>query len=175
MEDIVGLCNSLSLGKEEEHTLDLNDTVLAKGVADLQAGLVGKLLIKKHYNRKAFKEVVMRIWGIELEVAIEGIDANVIIFCFSNAVECRRVFELEPWNFHKALLVLNASDDWDSLGEDAFRFTKFWVQIYNLPLYGMLEEVGTYIANLMGKCIKVDTGRNGKYCGKYMRAEYNLT
>ncbi|PON34947.1 hypothetical protein PanWU01x14_340050 [Parasponia andersonii] len=84
----------------------------------------------------------------DLKWALE-IDVNVFIFRFDNIADKKRVLDLEPWNFSKAMLILKEFDNRESPGKDDFRFAKFW-------------GVGRLLANQIGKCLEVETDRNGE-------------
>ncbi|PON80744.1 hypothetical protein PanWU01x14_003000 [Parasponia andersonii] len=73
---------------------------------------------------------------------------------------------MEPWNFNKAMLALKEFDDRESPGRNEFRWMKFWVQMYNLPLSGMTEPIGKILGNKVGNCLEVETDRDGKCWGR---------
>ncbi|PON79279.1 hypothetical protein PanWU01x14_013950 [Parasponia andersonii] len=169
MEDIVGLCKSLNISKDEEKELRLDDDLLAENIVDLQTNLVGKILINKPFNRGVFKKVLQYIWGMHKGINIKEIGLNIFVFSFNCGLEKNRVLEIETWNFNKAFSVLK---DFDGRRESPrsreFRFTKFWMQMHNLPLHGMTEVVSHFLANQIGKCIEVEKDSKGKCWGVWV-------
>ncbi|PON83514.1 hypothetical protein TorRG33x02_206690 [Trema orientale] len=85
MDDIVGRWNSLRINEEEEGILD--DSLLSKGVDDLQSGLVGKVLTKKPFNKRIFKEVMERAWKVERGLEIRKIGPDMFVFSFGRERE----------------------------------------------------------------------------------------
>ena len=82
---------------------------------------------------------------VERGVSIEEIANNIFVSLFQNNMGNRKVLEMEPQNFNKALLVSKEFDNHESYGKSDFYFTKFGVQMYDLPLHVMIEGVDKYL------------------------------
>ncbi|PON43159.1 Zinc finger, CCHC-type [Parasponia andersonii] len=67
-----------------------------------------------------------------------------------------RVLHDEPGHFSHSLLVLKCTDRLTrGVGGD-FTYTKFWVQMYGIPLSRMYEEVGFLLGNKIGTTLEVE-------------------
>ncbi|PON68355.1 hypothetical protein PanWU01x14_096750 [Parasponia andersonii] len=102
------------------------------------------------------------------------IGQNTFVFSFKHEIEKRRILEGEPWCFSKSLLVLKEFDDLESPGQGDYRFVKFWVRMFNLPLHGMTEGIGRYLENRLGRCIEVEMDKNGHCWGHYLRVRVQV-
>ncbi|POO02935.1 hypothetical protein TorRG33x02_009960 [Trema orientale] len=73
MEEIFGKWNSLSITKDEETEVALDAELVKKCGEGLNHVLIGKLLARKPYNKKAFKDVISNIWRVDRRPEIKEV------------------------------------------------------------------------------------------------------
>ena len=49
-----------------------------------------------------------------------------------------------------------------------FSLTKFWAQVHNIPLHGMIEEIGEMLGDQIGTCSEVDCEEKGRCIGRFI-------
>ena len=170
MEEVLGRWNSLAITSEEEDVLGVDDNLLVRGREVRSFTLMGKVLTKRPFNREAFKRTMGNLWRVEDGgLTIKSVDRDLFLFSFRSAKEGRRILDTEPWHFENALVVLKEIKEGDRIVWDNWTFTKFWIQIFNLPLCGMIKDIGEVIGRGFGKCLEVTSDPLGRCIGSYMR------
>ena len=169
MEEVLGKWNSLSITEDEDGILGVSDEIVEKGREVQQFSLLAKLLTRRPFNREAFKRTMTQLWRVEGRLSIRVIESDVFLFSFEKSREGRRILEMEPWHFDNALVLLKEVKNADRVCWDDWHFSKFWVQVFNLPLSGMIRDVGIIIGKGMGDCLQVVADESGRCIGQYMR------
>lgn len=67
---------------------------------------MGKVFSSKSINREGFCANIMHAWKSNLLVVIESLGGNRFIFYFHSDEDRCRIFIEGPWQFNKALVVL---------------------------------------------------------------------
>ncbi|KAL5802880.1 hypothetical protein ACOSQ4_031185 [Xanthoceras sorbifolium] len=62
-DEILRLCEALSLSEEDGPVLDIAEDVQADGIRSVEHCLVGKILSRRKVNREAFRGTIEQIWG----------------------------------------------------------------------------------------------------------------
>ncbi|KAL5761502.1 hypothetical protein ACOSP7_017766 [Xanthoceras sorbifolium] len=65
-DEILRLCEALSLSEEDGPVLDIAGDVQADGIRSVEHCLVGKILSRRKVNREAFRGTIEQIWGVEV-------------------------------------------------------------------------------------------------------------
>ncbi|KAL5776664.1 hypothetical protein ACOSP7_009590 [Xanthoceras sorbifolium] len=83
-DEILRLCEALSLSEEDGPILDIAGDVQADGIKSVEHCLVGKILSRRKVNREAFRGTIEQIWGTVGRVEIEMVGNNVCVFHFQS-------------------------------------------------------------------------------------------
>ncbi|KAI9156509.1 hypothetical protein LWI28_007792 [Acer negundo] len=83
-EEIVKLCDALSIKEKNGSTCMLDVKLKDKSENRLALSLVRKVLKKKLVKREIFIDVMNKIWRVNCGVKIEPIEGNIFAFYFSN-------------------------------------------------------------------------------------------
>ena len=165
----MGNWKNLSITAEEDGVLGIDDSLIKKGKDLRKFNLLGKILTRKPYNREAFKRTLRNLWKTEKGMSIRLIEDDIFLFSFDDEIDRDRVVNLEPWHFDNALVVLKVVGPDEAMVWDNWCFTKFWLQISNVPAVGMIKEIGETIGRGFGTCLEVSADKAGRCSGSYMR------
>ncbi|KAL5825747.1 hypothetical protein ACOSQ3_021810 [Xanthoceras sorbifolium] len=133
-EEILKLCEALSLSEEDGPILDIAGDVQADGIRSVEHCLVGKILSRRKVNREAFRGTIEQIWGTVGRLEIEMVGDNVFVFHFQSLEDKAMVWSRGPWHFDKNLIVLEKPVGPGAISQLKFKFSEFWIHIYNIPL-----------------------------------------
>ncbi|KAH0983830.1 hypothetical protein GBA52_011007 [Prunus armeniaca] len=117
---------------------------------------------------------MMKIWNTSREVRAKDLGENLFLFIFATELDRKRVLRNGPWNFDKALVLLEKPNGNIVPSSMLLKFAKFWVQIHNVPLLGMTVQIGRQIGNCMGECIYVTQGQDGECMGRFLRVRVKM-
>lgn len=95
-EELMKLCDSLSLTKAEEDIFVLQGDSKVRAEKFTTSCLVGKVLSTQVINREAFKTAIKQIWRTLKKVTVENLGENKFIFHFSSDVDRRSVLANGP-------------------------------------------------------------------------------
>ena len=171
MDTVLGRWKSLSITEEEDGVLGVDDTLVEKGKGLRKFNLMAKIMIRKPYNREAFKKTMVNLWKVDKGCVVKLVERDVYLFSFESERERARVMAMEPWHFDNALVVLKELGDLEPLKSKEWNTTKFWLQISNLPSSGMIREIGEVIGRGFGKgyAVEVEADKDGCCVGHIMR------
>ncbi|KAL5848841.1 hypothetical protein ACOSQ4_006854 [Xanthoceras sorbifolium] len=133
-DEILRLCEALSLSEEDGPILDIAKEVQADGIRSVEHCLVGKILSRRKVNREAFRGTIEQIWGTVGRIEIEMVGDNVFVFHFQSLEDKAMVWSRGPWHFDKNLIVLEKPVGPGAISQLRFEFSEFWIHIYNIPL-----------------------------------------
>ncbi|XP_021808570.1 uncharacterized protein At4g02000-like [Prunus avium] len=117
---------------------------------------------------------MMKIWNTSREVREKDLGENLFLFIFAKELDRNRVLRNGPWNFDKALVLLEEPNGNIAPSRMLLKFAEFWVQIHNVPLLGMTVQTGRQIGNCMGECIDVTQGQEGECMGRFLRVRVKM-
>lgn len=164
----MGKWESLVITAEEEIVYGVCDEIMAKGKEGDKWGLLGKLLSQKPFNRKAFRCTILEILRVKNGLTINEVDRDIFLFSFGDPKEIDKVLN-EPWIFDKSMLVLKIYDADKTVDYNDFVFTKFWVQVFNLPPSGMRPEMGEMMGDIISEFVDVIKNSDSKCVGQFLR------
>ena len=78
---------------------------------------------------------------------------NTMFFDFEDEGDFERVLEHEPWTYDKHLVIFERVLENVPITAIPFKFTTFWVQIHDLPIYCMTPATRDSIGNSLGKVL----------------------
>lgn len=64
----------MALTKEEDDVVVINDEDMARRRVEIGFGLLGRLLLKKSFNSKAFRYMITFLWDVAASVEISEIE-----------------------------------------------------------------------------------------------------
>ncbi|KAL5827963.1 hypothetical protein ACOSQ3_019805 [Xanthoceras sorbifolium] len=126
-KDLSELCHSLSLEDCDEPVATLDSQLKVAGSKHLGFCLAEKIISNKMVNKKAFREIILRIWRICQKVKVEVNRGNTFVFQFENVIDRNRVLKGGPWSFDNSLLVLEVPTRFGSVANMSFTKANFWV------------------------------------------------
>ncbi|TXG73177.1 hypothetical protein EZV62_001756 [Acer yangbiense] len=161
--EIVSLCNALSIGEKERPATILDVNLKDRGEKRLALCLVGKVLASKVVNREAFRDVLKRLCRVNGGVEIEAIEDNIFEFQFKILEARQRILSGGPWRFDRAIIIFEEPTGSGEIADMEFNKTEFWVQIHNLPMICMTGEIGLFLGNMIREVRNVDleAGKSG--------------
>ena len=128
MASIEDLWSRFSLTEEEENGVDVPQK---KEVSIVR--LAAKFFTKRVVNAEAVSRTFKPLWKLIREMKIRDIGGNILLFEFDDALDLKRVLELEPWTYDKSLVVFRRAVDVESAPLLPFDSVTFWVQLHNVP------------------------------------------
>lgn len=150
---------NLMLTAEEEDIFVVADSVVKRGRVEMKSCLLGKLMLRRSYDKGAFMAMVKAVWRMERKLEITEVARDIFLLSFRNEGDRDLVLEGQ----------LKKVENNDNLDFDDFCYTNFWVQAHNLPVDSRFPEVGELIGDVAGNLIKVHTNKNGRCIGRYLR------
>ncbi|KAK6119800.1 hypothetical protein DH2020_046455 [Rehmannia glutinosa] len=169
MDDVCNHWRKLSITAEEEEEIGIGDSLVEEGKSLFRKGLIGKLITKRPYNINSFKSTIPKLWRVTGNLEIIDVAQDMFFFIFDNHNEIERILNLEPWTFNRSLLVLQEFEGLNFRDVDVPRHTRFWIQVHNLPDYGMTEKIGRIIGDGLGISLEVDSDSEGRCLGSFLR------
>ena len=71
------------------------------------------------------------------------------------------VLDKSPWSFDRRLILLKRFTSDLSSGNVFFKYSPFWIRVFNIPIKSMNSSIGSLIANEIGVPILVDAPKSG--------------
>ena len=82
--------------------------------------------------------------------------------------------EMRPWSYENQLVLIREFEGELVPKEISFRWSSFWIQIYNLPLKSMTSGLSYVIIGKIGEVLEIDVPKKGVQWGKYLRVKVNI-
>ncbi|KAH0974386.1 hypothetical protein GBA52_016285 [Prunus armeniaca] len=70
---------------------------------------------------------MLKIWGTVREVVVKDIGDNLFLFIFATEGDRLKVLSSGPWNFDKALVLLEPPNDSIALSKMLLKSADFWI------------------------------------------------
>lgn len=106
VEDVVSESEKMKLTVEEEETIEISDEGRRVEIESCMLSLIGRFLTCKPFNKRAAKNTLKKAWGLENEVQIVEVGANLFQFKFNTEFDLERILNGGPWSFDNQLLML---------------------------------------------------------------------
>lgn len=171
MDRVEGLLKSLKLSESEKRGRKIIWSGGGKvGTAEPQA--MAKLLSDKPVMVDALAGALARVWCPLKGLDCKDLGDNIFLFTFHQQSGKRKALEDGPWEFGKALLVVEDFDPLKIIKEYEFWWILIWVRVFDLPLGMMCREAGEAIGDVIGKVMEVDVGMDGTAVGKFLQIKF---
>ncbi|CAL2227508.1 unnamed protein product [Prunus armeniaca] len=170
MDEVINsLEKTLILTEDESDAIQVGQNDIEDVGERLKTSLVGKVLTTNTFNREAFKQTMLMIWSTVREVVVKDIGETLFLFIFATEKDRQKVLRSGPWNFDKALVLLETPDGSIAPSKMLLKYADFWIQVHNVPLSYMSTNMGRQIGNSFGRCLDVMEGMDGECLGRFLR------
>ncbi|KAL4383080.1 hypothetical protein GQ457_15G000430 [Hibiscus cannabinus] len=142
--------------------------------ADVEFGLVGKVLSPKLVNETSFIRVFTNLWADE-HVEIFPLKPGVFLFKFLTEKDSLNILKRGPWIFDGEPIVLVRFVPSMALGDYKFLKMTWWIRVYELALDMMSPDVATKIGLCFGQLDAIDGRRLSGNLGEYFRLKVELS
>ena len=105
-EDVINSLENMKLTTKEEEVIAISDEGRNEEIESCTLVLIGKLLMCKHFNKKAAQSTLRRAWGLEDGLQIIEVGSNLFQFKFDSEFELVRVLKGGPWTFDNQVLLM---------------------------------------------------------------------
>ncbi|TXG65986.1 hypothetical protein EZV62_007261 [Acer yangbiense] len=178
-EELERLCSALSIQELEGPVQSLDEGMKTRRERKLAFCLVRKIMTKVLVNKDAFIRVFNTIWKLSEGVDIEWVERNIFTLQFFNMEDRNRIINGGPWNFNKAVVVLEKMPLDGDITNLELNKVDFWIQIHKIPHLCMSEEMGLFLGKLIGDVKEVTTmllryERLQDYCFKCRRIGHGI-
>ena len=72
----------------------------------MRLSLIGKILSTRNFSASVVKNIANKAWKLNFLVSIRKMDRNLFLFTFEHEADLNAIFQMRPWTFHDAHLVL---------------------------------------------------------------------
>ncbi|PIN17146.1 hypothetical protein CDL12_10191 [Handroanthus impetiginosus] len=122
--------------------------------------IIAKVISDKQVNNIAFKNTILRAWGLQGNTTVNTIDSNIVVVVLECPVTLKMILS-QTWNFKKLHIVTVEWPIEKALHEVDLSKTTFWIQVSNLPIIYVNEAVAKLIGDSVGPFIKTDITSEG--------------
>lgn len=177
MDKMEELWVKLQLTATEEVEIEIQmkklEQVQEKGVLYL----IGKLWVDRVINKWVIKSVMGKVRHPITSAIFREARSNVFIISFATIADKNRVASGWPWLFDNNIFVLEQFYGLRPLKDMEFDKASLWVQLHQLPLFGMHRIVHEMVCNSLEKIEDVEVEKGNVGWGKklYMRVHMDLT
>ena len=112
--------------------------------------------------------------GGEKGVSISDVEDERFIARFSCEEDMHRVFDREPWDFDRSLIVMGRFKDVESVTDVVLSTAVFWIQAYGVPFRFRTPEVARDIGGLFGEFVDVKSDNEGSCVGRFIRIRVRM-
>ncbi|KAK9911292.1 hypothetical protein M0R45_035211 [Rubus argutus] len=164
---------SLVLSEREARGLKIGSSA-AQAAVLFKYALVCKVLTQRFFRRRSFIDLFSRLWGGEKGVSISDVEDERFIARFSCEEDMQRVFDREPWDFDRSLIVMGRSKDVESVTDVVLSTAVFWIQAYGVPFRFRTPAVARDIGGLFGEFVDVKSDNEGSRVGRFIRIRVRM-
>ena len=122
----------------------------------MRLSLIGKILSTRNFSTSMVKIIADKAWKLNFLVFVRKMDRNLFLFTFEHEADLNAIFQMRPWTFHDAHLVLKTWNPELIWNEVDFSASVLWVQVHGLPFLWQNKPSLLRIGNKFGKVVEVD-------------------
>ena len=97
---------NMKLTTDEEEVISILDEGREAEIESCSLSLIGKFLMCRSFNKRAAQGTLKRAWGLENQVQVVEVGANLFQFKFNSEFDMNRVLKGGPWTFDNQVLLL---------------------------------------------------------------------
>lgn len=150
------LWKKLKVTEEEEVSVNLGRECTRAAKERGKNCLVMKVLSRRGIMLDALRKTIRMLWKPNKSIQISIIEEEMFLVEFDDERDKRRAMEISPWHYEKQLVLLQDFEKDQDPKDIVFRWSPFWVQIYNLPLKHRTRETRMAIGASLGEVMEVD-------------------
>lgn len=155
-EELEVLWQKLKVTEEEEESVILGRDCTRATKERGKYCLVMKVLSRRGVILDALRKNVRMLWKPNKSIKISVIEEEMFLVEFDVKRDKRRVIEMSTWHYENQLVLLQEFDGDQDPKEIVFKWSPFWVQIYNLPLKHRTRETWMAIGASLGEVLEVE-------------------
>ena len=173
-EELEILWQKLKVINEEEVSVNLGRECTRAAKERGKNYLVMKVLSRRGVMLDALRKNIRMLWKPNRSIHISVIEEEMYLVEFDDEWDKRRVMEISPWHYEKQLVLLQDFEGEQDPNDIVFKWSPFWVQIYNLPRKHRTMETGMAIGASLGEVMEVDVADTGVQWGKCLRVRVKI-
>ena len=150
-DDVINTLETMKLTTDEEEVISISDEVQKAEIESCSQSLIGKFLTCQSFNKRAAQGTLKRAWGLENQVHVVEVGANLFQFKFNSEFKMNRVLKGGPWTFNSQVLLLVHQKFRMTAGNVKFESVSCQVQIWGAPF----DMVSPLVAEAVGGRIGV--------------------
>ena len=120
---------NMKLTTDEEEVIFISNEGREAEIESCSLSLIGKLLTCQSFNKRATRGTLKRAWGLENQVQVVEVGANLFQFKFNSKFDMNRVLKGGPWTFDNQVLLLVHWKSGMTASNVKFESVSCWVQI----------------------------------------------
>ena len=124
-------------------------------------------------NTEAIIKTFNSIWRSKNGFKVRKVGNHILLFVFDNEEEVESIFEGEPWNFDKHLVLIRRYDNSIPVKELVFDHVSLWVQVHDIPVQFLSREVAEKLCGAVGE-VRKDVNLREVERGEVMRIRVRI-
>ncbi|XP_072066652.1 uncharacterized protein At4g02000-like [Arachis hypogaea] len=142
--------------EEEEVVVGFEDKDIAEGLQKCSQSLVGRILADRAFSVGTMESALFSIWGQPAGFKVQSHGGNLFQFFFANEMDVLRIEKGAPWLFKNYILNLRRWRQGVAIEEKEFAYVSIWIQLWGLPEYCKIKELGRKVGGALGEVLDVD-------------------
>ena len=126
---MISILENMKLTTDKEEVISILDEGWKAEIESCSQSLIGKFLKCRTLNKRAAQGTLKRAWGLENQVQVVEVRANLSQFKFNSEFDMNRVLKGGPRTFDNQVLLLVHWKSGMTAGNVRFDLASFWVQI----------------------------------------------
>ena len=98
-DDMINILENMKLTTEEEDIISISDEGQKEEIESCSQSLIGKFLTCRSFNKRAAQGNLKRVWGLENQLQVVEVRANLFQFKFNSEFDMAKVLRGGPWTF----------------------------------------------------------------------------
>ena len=143
---MTNILENMKLTTDEEEVISILDEGRKAEIESCSQSLIGKFLTCRSFNKRAAQGILKCAWGLENQVQVVEVGANLFQFKFNSEFEMNRVLKGGPWTFDNQVLLHIRWKSGMTTGNVRFDLASFWVQIWG----ALFDMVSPSVADAVG-------------------------
>ena len=126
---MISILENMKLTTDKEEVISILDEGWKAEIESCSQSLIGKFLKCRTLNKRAAQGTLKRAWGLENQVQVVEVGANLSQFKFNSEFDMNRVLKGGPRTFDNQVLLLVHWKSGMTAGNVRFDLVSFWEQI----------------------------------------------
>ena len=153
---MINTLENWKLTTDEEEVISISDEGQKAEIESCSQSLIGKFLTCGSFNKRAAQGTLKRAWGLEYQVQVVEVGANLFQFKFNSEFDMNRVLKGGSWTFNNQVLLLVRWKSKMTAGNVKFESISCWVQIWGASFDMVSLSVAEAIGGRIGVVEEVE-------------------